>query len=120
MRIYTGYFAVEKKYPSDIVRIAICRSVPKWFDGYYFKLLAPSWDLLNDYREGIINWEQYTERFNEETLSQVKAEGVVQQLSAFTHGKDCVLLCYEKEVCHRFLVSAWLNENGFSCSELIV
>lgn len=42
MRIYTGYFAVEKKYPSDIVRIAICRSVPKWFDGYAFKLLAPS------------------------------------------------------------------------------
>lgn len=114
--IYTSYFAVLKRIPEDIVPVSIAAKTPDWFKGGLLKKLAPSFDILMEYkRAGDQN--RYIERYNSEVLDKLSVYDVVNELRELrSHpAEDIVLLCYERpeKFCHRHLVSEWLKQNRY-------
>jgi len=58
-----GYIGKWKKYPKDEVKIRVARP----------SVLAPSKELLKDWKEGEIDWAGYERRFRVEILNNPKA-----------------------------------------------
>ena len=58
-----SYLAVMKNLPNDSVKIVVTRTAGS--------VLSPSWDLLDDYKQGKINWDGYIERFKQEMNNDV-------------------------------------------------
>lgn len=71
-------------------------------------LLAPTENLLKEYRQRDISWEEYSARF----LELMKARQIEDVLEEATFDVPTVLLCSEhtQEYCHRRLVVEYLNE----------
>jgi len=68
-------------------------------------LLSPSWKLLNDYKDGRIDWAQYTERFMREMdCDPCRAE--MKRIWDLSQTKDVYLVCFEKDGdnCHRHIL----------------
>ena len=101
-------FAKESK--EDGFRVCVMRFVR----GYYrFDLwlrdLAPSIELLNDWKNRKVSWKEYEERYLEEIGGK---KGVIDKLLKSVEEKGVVtLLCAEKEdkYCHRRLLKEYLN-----------
>lgn len=107
----TSYFA-KYKGPNSV---AICQGVPKWYKGLSYRDLAPSWDMLLEYRT-TKNEERFRRRYKEEILSNLNPQKVLEDL-----GEDAVLLCWEgaNDFCHRRVVAEWLQEKlGLEVKEL--
>jgi hypothetical protein len=68
-------------------------------------VLSPSWKLLNDYKDGRIDWAQYTERFRHE-MECDPCRKEMKRIWDLSQSKDVFLVCYEKqgEDCHRYLL----------------
>jgi len=68
--IQTSNYASMKKISGQTF-VSISRYAPKWFPPEYIiaKELAPSRDLLQRYKEGLVNSEEYVKVYREETLS---------------------------------------------------
>jgi len=114
MKIWTTYFAHVKSIDTDkIMPIAICgKAVPGWKYPEY-KLLAPSWDIYDEYKNRGGTPERYTERFLKERLSVLDKESVLRNLTELADGKkEIALVCYEKpgDFCHRHIVADWLGQ----------
>lgn len=113
MSIITSYFANIKNLPNKYILISIARYLPKWLinnsDIYTYPILAPSEQLLRDYKNRLIDIPVYIERYQTEVLDKLDPIQVVTDFKQF--GDDIALLCYETPVqfCHRFLISKWLN-----------
>ena len=100
--MFTSYFSKYKEGNG----ISIARITPHWFKGKEYKKLAPSYWLLNKYKnDGDI--EFFTKYYQENVLDLLDPTLIYQEL-----GEDAVLLCWEKsdKFCHRHLVAKWLNE----------
>lgn len=122
--IFTSYFAnvarIKESGYANYELVNISRYPPMWFKGMVgvrsYRLLAPSEELFKDYmnakkRCNNMPWEEYTMRFNDETLSSLNFKMVYHDLICGT--KDVFLLCHEPpyEHCHRRLVADWLETN---------
>jgi uncharacterized protein YeaO (DUF488 family) len=61
-----------------------------------------SWKLLNDYKEGRIDWVQYTKRFRREMDCDPFREEM-KRIWDFSQKNDVYLVCYEPpgQNCHR-------------------
>ena len=116
--IYTTYFGNIKNLPESITPIAICGGLPKSWGGLSYKALAPKYSFWSQWKETHDN-EYYIEQYQKLVLSKLTQEGVVNDLSEMSGTKDFALVCYEKpkDFCHRHLVSKWLIEGGFECTE---
>lgn len=116
--IYTSYFAYIRKLPQDIVPIAISASIPKSVRMTMYQKLAPSYDILMTWKR-TPDREKYIKDYNEQILSRLDANKVVNELYRLSHGKNVALICYEKpeDFCHRHLVAEWLTESGL-CREV--
>jgi len=103
--MFTSYFAKNCKNENAV---SIALFPPKWYHGKEYKKLAPTKNLLFDYKCGKIDDEMYTKIYCEEVLSQLNPQLVFEEL-----GNDAILLCWEKsgEFCHRNIVAKWLMEN---------
>lgn len=70
-------------------------------------ILSPSWNLLNDYKAGLIDWVGYTERFNRE-MERPKALREMLRVAKEAQQKDIFLVCFEGPLneykCHRFIL----------------
>jgi hypothetical protein len=68
-------------------------------------MLSPSWKLLNDYKDGSIDWAQYTERFRRE-MECDSCIAEMKRIWDLSHTKDVFLVCYEKpgDNCHRHIL----------------
>lgn len=118
--IYTSYFAKLRALPSVYVPIAICRSVPKGYNGLRYLPLAPSSSVLYEYKR-FNDRGLYAKRFNQEALERLDPDEVVRELNELAGGRGpIVLVCYERSdsFCHRQLVSDWLTSNGYMSREL--
>ena len=109
--MYTGYFAQCKKYINNgLIPVSITRVNPHWFTGYHYQILAPSYELLQDYKFNGLSTTEYTYYYNNylNTLSYIK---VLSDLTRFGDLDKIVLCCYERstDFCHRHLVSKWLS-----------
>lgn len=109
MKIYTSYFANLKKIPSGIIPVSIALFKPKWYNGFEFKKLAPSYATFKTE-----NLNEYTKLYKM-CLSRLDPYEIQAELKNLSLGKDVALLCYEKpeDFCHRFLVAEWLSKNLF-------
>ena len=123
--IYTTYFAKLKSLPSHIVPISICAKAPDWYEGLQYKKLAPSYNLLMEYKKNY-DKDHYIERFQKEVLDTLNPLEVVKDLcmlvgnfKGYNYMPDAALVCYEKstDFCHRHLVADWLKKNGFEVME---
>ncbi len=118
--IYTSYFAKLKSLENaGIIPVAICGSIPKFYTGYWYKDLAPTYQIFAKYKQDGDS-EDYMVSYSKKVLDTLDARQVVKEITAITNGaKDIALICYEKpsDFCHRHLVASWLRKNGFNCKE---
>ena len=128
----TSYFGKVKKLPENIIPVSIAAITPRWFQGKSYKQLAPTFELLNDWKIGAVTEEKYTERYNAQ-LERLDPKEVAEELKYFLPA-ICVsaafwedpnlsiaLLCYERDgFCHRHLAANWFTEYGIRCEELII
>lgn len=113
----TSYFAMMRYFPEELEPIAICAKVPSWYKGKVYGKIAPSFDILMQYKQ-TKDEVTYTKQYKQ-FLQTLNAKEIVNDLKELSDGKEVVLLCYEKssDFCHRYLVSEWLKENGYKCEE---
>lgn len=96
-----GYLAKMKTYPKDEIKIVVTRTVKS--------VLAPSRELLNDYRDGLIDWQGYEGRFRKE-MESPEAIKEMRRIKELTKTRDVRLICYEKNYpCHRFILMDLIN-----------
>lgn len=117
--IYTGYFGKLKRLPPELFPVSIALYSPKWYREAEYKTLAPTADILREWKANH-NVERYTERFCNEVTSHLNRDEVINDLFMLSWGRDIVLLCYEApgKFCHRHLVADWLTRGGYKCEEL--
>lgn len=105
MEIYTSNYARKGQDPNAI---AISRKPPDWFMGPTILDLAPTWQMVNGIKQGILDEHQYTEMYLD-LLKQRRFDPhrFVKQLKEPTF-----LLCYEKptDFCHRRVLALWIED----------
>ena len=103
--ILTGYLAKIKTYPSQEEQILVMRNRGN-------NELAPSEDLLNKWKNGEIDWEEYTEIFLEEMENPESQSRLLKIAEKVAKGKDVRLICYEGEgeQCHRHILQSLVEE----------
>jgi len=96
-----AYIALWKKYPTDEVKIMVARP----------SVLSPSKVLLEDYRNGRIDWAEYERRFRKEIRSNREALVKLVDIWCLAKESDVRLMCYEKNPpCHRFVLMDLVKE----------
>lgn len=97
---------MAKLSEEDGLRICVMRLIRPFykFDDWW-KELSPPLDLLMDYRNSRINWEEYVLRFEKEVVIPYKER--IKFLSDIAMERDVTLLCIEKtpEYCHRRILA---------------
>lgn len=96
-----GYIAKWNNYPESDIKIRVARP----------SILAPSKELLEDWKEGKITWKEYERRLREEIFSNPKAVDRLKEIKKLVATKDVRLMCYEKNPpCHRFTLITMIEE----------
>ena len=74
-------------------------------------VLSPSWKLLNDYKDGKIDWNRYTLRFRAE-MATAECREEMKRIWDLSQKKDVYLVCFEKdgENCHRHILIGMMAE----------
>ena len=89
------------KLPNDAIKIRVARP----------SVLSASKELLYDYKDGRINWQEFEVRFRKEILSNPAASAELKRLKELSREKDVYLICYEKNYpCHRFILIDLINK----------
>lgn len=111
MQLYTSYFSHCSYGPKTV---AICRRVPDWYTGRRCMLLAPSYELLWNYKNGWVTEDEYREEY----LNYLDSIGIDRALSELKDGD--ILLCWEGKgkFCHRHILASWLMKHGHIVTEL--
>lgn len=115
--ITEGYFAKVKDYPETDWLICIARKYP-WFvkkdKMSHFPSLAPSQELLDDYKSGFTDWGLYGAVYRKEIATSEQARRDIAWIGI----KDCQgetvrLMCWEKKPpCHRFILLDIIEKLG--------
>ena len=118
MKIYTSYFGNLEKIPEEIVPIAICLKLPKFYDGKVYQKIAPTAGILSRWKANE-DEEEYEEDYKRWVLDKHTQEEVYKEIEGLSKGKDVVLLCYEKphDFCHRHLFAEWMRNAGYDVRE---
>ena len=99
----------SEKVDSDGRRILITRYYPRGVKRTHFddwiRELAPSRDLLKQYKDGKISWKVFEMMFVREMRCD-ESMGKIRELSSLAETEPITLLCYERNDhdCHRHLV----------------
>lgn len=122
VNVFTSCFKRASSLDSSkYLVVSISRFNPKGFDGLSLKCLAPSRELLADYKRGM-SWDDYSKRYRFECLTSGGIKSALSSLLSFTHGRDIVLCCYESPSmnCHRFLLADFIRDCfGYNVKELV-
>lgn len=102
---------------SDGQRILISRYRPRGFSKErlslteHLKDVAPSVDLLRDWKTSNISWAEYESRYHQEMLEQRER---IKDLAKRANGKTITLLCFERgdnPHCHRHLLKRLIEKH---------
>ena len=108
------YNPVEK---SDGERILVTRYWPRGISKErlaiteWLRDLAPSVELLKDWKNGNITWEEYVVRYHKEMSTQKEK---IAELAERAKRSTITLLCFEREGdphCHRYLLKDLIESN---------
>lgn len=119
--VYTSYYANIRNLPQELCSISIAGKAPGGFKGPQFKLLAPKYETLVNFKADS-NEERFKEEYKRLVLSGLKADEVYRRLKEICDNPlrqiPC-LICYEKsgDFCHRHLVADWFKENDIYVTE---
>lgn len=119
-KLYTSCFAKLNKGIG--LKISIARYNPKWLKEEYindwFNNLAPSKELLNEYKYKGLSWETYTKRYMNEL--DMESDQFKTLLNLLNIGKDVTVYCYEKSTdnCHRHILASIIKEMGYEIEEI--
>ncbi len=94
---------VTRYWPRGISRERL--SITEWL-----RNLAPSKELLRDWKNKRISWEEYTMRYHEEMRDQQEA---IRDLANRARRSTITLLCFEHEedpCCHRYLLKRLVEQ----------
>ena len=139
MKHFTSYYANYNNIPKNYMCIGISRVCPEWFannelENFTFvrdNFLAPSEELLQGYKDGTINQEQYKRQYVTDVMTKVVDMGYTD-LGAWMKNADkvfatmmhqwdgLVFMCYERpeEFCHRHIFRKMLkNVYHVDCEE---
>ena len=103
-----------KRGKDDGVRICIMRFVRRYYDyDILMQELAPSIELLTEYKKGKMNWEDYEKRYLDEIKDK---DSAIQKIIDLGKDKNVTLLCWEfdDKFCHRRLVINEINKRSAS------
>lgn len=111
---YTGYFARIEKYKElGLYPVSIARCNPKGMNIFTWSAVAPSEDILRDYKSGKITEIEYDFRYR----LQLQNCNILEDLSFIDSKiskeyKGIVLCCYEKSgtFCHRHILAGYIDE----------
>jgi len=108
--IYTSNF---KKSGTNNKAISIALSAPYWYKGHKMPALYPTWDIVNNYKNGFITKEQYKQEYG--ALLYTRGIKITKMIP-----DEAILLCWEDEgyFCHRHFIANWLNANGIKTMEI--
>ena len=77
--LVTSYFARAEELQSKGFKcVSIANSQPKNCNFPVFKAVVPPWEIVEAYKKGNIDWEQYTEKYNNLVLSYRNPEDVTE------------------------------------------
>lgn len=114
-QIFTSNYARNGKNPSAV---AISVFAPKWYVGKHLKILAPTWEIVKNIKDGVIDEVDYTKQYlkilQERELTPDKIINLIPDRS--------ILLCYESpgDFCHRRVLAEWVfRYTGFEIPELL-
>lgn len=98
-----GYLAKMKNYPEDEEKILVMRDRGN-------NELAPSKELLRDWKQDKITWEEYVERFVRE-MNHPESIKRMKEINKMSKERDVRLICFEKNPpCHRFILMELIKE----------
>ncbi|MFA7143607.1 MAG: hypothetical protein WC175_06540 [Candidatus Dojkabacteria bacterium] len=98
---YTACFWVK----TDKVKYSVANTHPKKMIIGKITELIPPWDLVNDYKKGIINDNDYKEVY----MKRLENLGVTKILELIPD--NSIICCWEKKgFCHRHLIAEFLGE----------
>jgi uncharacterized protein YeaO (DUF488 family) len=135
MQFYTSYYGNYKNIPSDYMCVGISRICPfkNWnidnalpnFVFYKHNIFAPSKDLLDGFKEGKYDENDYkriyvTQIYNWLNENNMTIKTWCEQLAeVFSKYNAIVFLCYEtpEKFCHRHILCKYLNLCGVQCKE---
>lgn len=92
-------FEVVMRYPSSV---GLC---------YYPSILAPSKNLLFEWKEKEISWDEFEKRFEKEILSDSSKIELLHELKKDSEKRIVFLVCSEKNAryCHRSLLKKYID-----------
>jgi len=95
MTLLEGYIAQWKNYPKDEIKVRVARP----------SILAPSKELFNDMKEGLISLDSFREKFTKQIRENPEAMKALRHYAVISKTQDVRLICYEKNPpCHRFML----------------
>lgn len=112
MKIYTSYYKRFGTLRGNLIPVRVSNTQPDWLDYHTVELpeVYPG-DLVWLYKNGTIDWEQYTETYLQR-LNNIGRETILRRLKEISEDHDdgdVVLLCWEKGNCHRKLLGNFLD-----------
>lgn len=102
---------------SDGQRILVSRYWPRGLSKErlslteHLKDVAPSIELLQDWKTSNISWTEYEKRYHQEMAQQREK---ISELAERANGKTITLLCFEREDnphCHRHLLKSLIEKH---------
>lgn len=108
----------------DGFRICVMRYIKDFYEfDLWLEGLAPSVELLNDWQNGMITWEEYEERYLGEIRNEedaIRQHDIRVLMEIIKQKKVVTFLCAEKEdtYCHRKLLKEYIEsieDKDFSC-----
>ena len=73
--IWTSYFAQMRNFPKDFVPIAICGGIPDWYNGLWYRKVAPRLSFFTEWKKNHDN-EYYIHYFNELVLKNKNPDDI--------------------------------------------
>ncbi len=111
---------LDQPEESDGKRILVSREKPlglplkKLRISDWMKRLAPSTDLMKEWKKSIINWGEFCNRYREEMAEQTDT---LSNLAEKSVGEDITLLCHEPEHnphCHRHILKRLITHKMYN------
>lgn len=106
----------QPREESDGIRILITRFYPRGVKKDHFDVwireLAPSPSLLQSYKQGQRNWDEFKNTFLSEMRDSIDSLEIIHALHQQNVVKNVTLLCYERDgtPCHRHIVKNIIEE----------
>jgi uncharacterized protein YeaO (DUF488 family) len=127
-RLYTSNYARNGKHP---LAISISVVAPPWFEGEMLPILAPTWEIVEQYKHRPLLERGYTVKYLKLLQLQKEREYTVEYLKLLQSRNidvqqlveslpnGAILLCYESpnDFCHRHIARNWLQDR---CENVII